>query len=349
MTIEFHTKPPFISPSNPPDSVHLADGGPGRRHKHHKGPTPLTPQRFRHRASAARSRSARTCSPGITAPLPDSRRDRRDCRRRGAAVGRCRRGAPPPATCSSSQGRTEQHYVAWLPVVPRADVELTLAINGEVEHLRGTGYHDHNWGNVALRKIIDHWYWGRACIGDYTVVSLMFTGASESGGLSFPSFMVAKDGEILMSAIGPRADRFSGRRHRRARADRHSRSRPTGLSRPSTATSGFAVIFRASPQHLHARLRRGRCVSRLQRRRCPRNASRTAAVWKAFARTRFGSCCTSEDRSSRAGRHYDCAARELADLGAGGMTMDPVTIEEDGPLLLIGVTGPRPTTSGTSR
>ena len=31
----------------------------------------------------------------------------------------------------------------------------------------------------------------------------MFTGASAYGGLSFPSFMVAKDGEILVSAIGP--------------------------------------------------------------------------------------------------------------------------------------------------
>ena len=90
-------------------------------------------------------------------------------------------------------GEDEDRYIAWLPVCA-APSDVTLVSDGQVTHADGIGYHDHNWGNVALRKILDHWYWGRACVGDYTVVTLMFTGASAYGGLSFPSFMVARSG-----------------------------------------------------------------------------------------------------------------------------------------------------------
>ena len=199
VTIEFHTKPPFISPSNPLTpfislTVDRPDG---------------TTVRKGCRADASVfSASREECAVAIGPNLftGDLRRYRIHVEIEEVVVDVALESEVPPfrpATGHVFFGDDEEHYVAWLPVVPRGRVEMTLAIDGKVEQRHGTGYHDHNWGNVALRKIIDHWYWGRARIGDYTAVSLMFTGASEFGGLSFPSFMVAKDGEILIAAIGP--------------------------------------------------------------------------------------------------------------------------------------------------
>ena len=190
MTIEFHTKPPFISPSNPltpfisltvdrPDGTNITKG---------------------YTAGAeAFSASPERCKVAIGPNLftGDNHRYRIHVEIEEVVVDVALQAEVPPyrpATGHVFFGEDEEHYVAWLPMVPRAKVDLTVDIDGQVEKRHGTGYHDHNWGNVALRKIIDHWYWGRARIGDYTVVSLMFTGASAYGGLSFPSFMVAKDG-----------------------------------------------------------------------------------------------------------------------------------------------------------
>ncbi len=107
-----------------------------------------------------------------------------------------------PATGHMFFGDDEQYYLAWLPVVPRAAVAVTLTIDGNREQLQGTGYHDHNWGNIALRKIIDHWYWGRAHVKDYTVIAVMLVSGEMYGKQEFPLFMLARSGEILASAMG---------------------------------------------------------------------------------------------------------------------------------------------------
>ena len=94
----------------------------------------------------------------------------------------------------------DEHYVAWLPSVPRGRVSGSLTVGGRPEQLDGAaGYHDHNWGNISLRKAIDHWYWGRARIGDYSVVTLNFVSHEDHGRNVHPAFMVAKDGRILAS------------------------------------------------------------------------------------------------------------------------------------------------------
>ncbi|MBI3738752.1 MAG: hydroxyneurosporene dehydrogenase, partial [Chloroflexi bacterium] len=62
------------------------------------------------------------------------------------------------------------HYFAWLPSIPFGTVEGTLTYDGQTHHVKGAGYHDHNWGNVGLNEVMDHWYWGRAHLGDYTLI-----------------------------------------------------------------------------------------------------------------------------------------------------------------------------------
>jgi hypothetical protein len=119
---------------------------------------------------------------------------------------------PPwrPETGHAFFGEREEHYIAWLPVVARGAVEAVLSLGGGVERLTGTGYHDHNWGNVAPRKVLDHWYWGRARIGDYTAVTLMFVAHATYGKAVLPAVMIAEHGDIVASAVGRRRVAFAG-------------------------------------------------------------------------------------------------------------------------------------------
>ena len=118
---------------------------------------------------------------------------------------------PPwrPETGHAFFGVQEEHYIGWLPVVSRGAVDAVLTVDGRTERRCGTGYHDHNWGNIAPRKVLDHWYWARARVGDYTVVTLMFASHHKYDNAPLPAVMVAKDGAILASAVGAERVDFS--------------------------------------------------------------------------------------------------------------------------------------------
>ena len=96
-------------------------------------------------------------------------------------------------------GNKEDHYFAWLPAVPEGTVNAAITINGNTSHLAGTGYHDHNWGSsmIMMTKMVNNWYWGRAKIGDYQVISSYITAGKKYGYKKFPIFMLAKDGQII--------------------------------------------------------------------------------------------------------------------------------------------------------
>jgi len=89
------------------------------------------------------------------------------------------------------------HYFAWLVAIPYGRVDGTLTYDGQTYKVKGTGYHDHNWGNVDLGRVMDHWYWGRARIGDYTLIFSEQTAAEEYGFARMPVFMLAKGDRIL--------------------------------------------------------------------------------------------------------------------------------------------------------
>ena len=95
-------------------------------------------------------------------------------------------------------GDNEEHYFAWLPAIPegKAIADVTYG-DGKKLHLEGSGYHDHNWGNVSMLKLMHHWYWGRAKIGDYKVISSWITAGKKYGYKEHDVFMIAKGGEIL--------------------------------------------------------------------------------------------------------------------------------------------------------
>lgn len=94
-------------------------------------------------------------------------------------------------------GDHEEHYFAWLPAVPEGQMTADVTYAGGQLHLSGSGYHDHNWGNISMLKLMHHWYWGRAKIGDYKVISAWITGAQKYGYRDFDVFLLAKNDQIL--------------------------------------------------------------------------------------------------------------------------------------------------------
>ena len=91
----------------------------------------------------------------------------------------------------------KKDYFAWLPSVPEGEINGTLRMKDESVKLCGTGYHDHNFGNKLMILLMNDWYWGRAKIGDYVVVSSYIYANKKDRYQTVPIFMLAKDGEIL--------------------------------------------------------------------------------------------------------------------------------------------------------
>jgi hypothetical protein len=106
---------------------------------------------------------------------------------------------PPwrPETGHIFFGENDEHYFAWLPSVPEGSVTAEITRNGATATKTGTGYHDHNWGNINMRRVMHHWYWGRARIGDYRVIGSYIWAEKKYAYNEFPIFMIAKDGRIL--------------------------------------------------------------------------------------------------------------------------------------------------------
>lgn len=107
-----------------------------------------------------------------------------------------------PATGHIFFGEDEQKYFAWLPSVPYGTVAGTISVNGKQRAVRGSGYHDHNWGNILLGKALNNWWWSRAQFGDYTIITSEMIGEEKYGHVKLPIFLLARKGEILMEDGG---------------------------------------------------------------------------------------------------------------------------------------------------
>jgi len=95
------------------------------------------------------------------------------------------------------------HFFGWLPSIPYGTVEGTLTYDGQTQNVKGTGYHDHNWGNVGLNEVMDHWYWGRAHIAEYTLIYVDQIASNQYGNIHMPVFLLAKGSEIITGDGAP--------------------------------------------------------------------------------------------------------------------------------------------------
>jgi predicted secreted hydrolase len=94
---------------------------------------------------------------------------------------------------------------SWVVPVPYGSVSGTVTAGGQTRTVTGSAYHDHNWGNKVMEAGLDHWFWGRAHIGDFTVVYALITtkGLFGVGALNLPTFMLAKGDELLTDDMLP--------------------------------------------------------------------------------------------------------------------------------------------------
>lgn len=61
-------------------------------------------------------------------------------------------------------------YVKWVCAIPNGKITGTMTINGKTETVNGSGYHDHNWGNVPMSMLFKDWHWARGEAEGYTAV-----------------------------------------------------------------------------------------------------------------------------------------------------------------------------------
>lgn len=95
----------------------------------------------------------------------------------------------------------EGKYFAWLSVAPSAECFGTLKHGGESIEVKGSGYHDHNFGNVPMDQILKDWLWGRSEIEGHTVLATSVRFNENSGGSETPVLYVAKGDEIYVNEL----------------------------------------------------------------------------------------------------------------------------------------------------
>ena len=101
-------------------------------------------------------------------------------------------------------------YFAWLCAVPSGSIEGTITKAGKNVNVKGNGYHDHNWGNVPMSKILSDWYWGRAEINGITVVTANVRFREEAGGKETPLVYITKGEKVLLNANNEELSFLSG-------------------------------------------------------------------------------------------------------------------------------------------
>jgi hypothetical protein len=144
-------------------------------------------------------------------------------------------------------------YFAWLAAVPFATVEGSLTYDGASHPVAdGIGYHDHNWGNVDLPKVFSHWYWGRAYIGEYSLIFVEMVASRAYGGQRIPIYMLARGGEIVAGRIAPLGFRRLARERDPARVGSAWRY-PRSIDFPWITEDGAIQISLRAPRVINSR------------------------------------------------------------------------------------------------
>jgi hypothetical protein len=86
---------------------------------------------------------------------------------------------------------------AWLVAAPQGRVTIDYQVGGARMKGTGIGYHDHNWGDAPMPKLLHDWYWARAKVGPYAVVASYITAQKDYGYTPQTVFFLARDGVIV--------------------------------------------------------------------------------------------------------------------------------------------------------
>ncbi|NOZ35139.1 MAG: hypothetical protein GXO80_07565 [Chlorobi bacterium] len=86
---------------------------------------------------------------------------------------------------------------AWLVPVPKGKAEISYLYKDKTYNLKGSCYHDHNFGNANMADVINHWYWSRAEVGPYTVIAAELISVKEYGSEPIIVYCLSKNGKTV--------------------------------------------------------------------------------------------------------------------------------------------------------
>jgi hypothetical protein len=93
----------------------------------------------------------------------------------------------------------EKDTFGWLVAVPRAVVTGTITLRGQTRSVSGLGYHDHNWGSLPFEDFLQEWYWGRAYLGDYTLIFAEIHSRPAYGETRIPQLLLGRNEQLLLA------------------------------------------------------------------------------------------------------------------------------------------------------
>ncbi|KAH7154135.1 hypothetical protein DER46DRAFT_638147 [Fusarium sp. MPI-SDFR-AT-0072] len=89
-------------------------------------------------------------------------------------------------------------HFSWFVAVPGGQLTGEVTVNGTKTKVEGNAYHDHNWGNVPMEKILDNWLWGHADVGGLSIVSASVRFRQNCGGREVPLLFIVRGNEVLV-------------------------------------------------------------------------------------------------------------------------------------------------------
>jgi hypothetical protein len=145
-----------------------------------------------------------------------------------------------PATGYIEAGK---RFFAWLVPVPEGAVTGTLTTDGVTWEVTGSGYHDHNWGNVSPAKLFDSWWWGRGRSGEHTIIASEIHGKSAVGSTNIPLFFIGDEHQVEVNAFGSDVSTIKGDPVRHPDS---SHKRPIGSGISFITADGSRAEFKIS-------------------------------------------------------------------------------------------------------
>jgi hypothetical protein len=103
-----------------------------------------------------------------------------------------------PGAGKNYYGKGMKSYFAWLAAIPFGNVRGKVLYKGKEKSVSGDGYHDHNWGNVALPTVLSHWVWGRASVEGFNLIFVEMVSRRVYGSKKLPVFFLTKGRKLLV-------------------------------------------------------------------------------------------------------------------------------------------------------
>jgi len=107
-----------------------------------------------------------------------------------------------PSYSTSSKGHPKTEYFGWFCAIPYGNVRGKVTYETKERSIKGTGYHDHNWGIININDVCQYWYWGRGNAGDYSMIFTVMVLPKILGGKHVSMMYLAKGEKGLIADSG---------------------------------------------------------------------------------------------------------------------------------------------------